>query len=64
MRFAMIAGLLSLFVGATGCDKTPKGDPAACKTAAKDGDSCKSCCNKAGSSGHMWNGMSNECTCM
>ena len=45
----------------TGCKH---GDPAACKTSAKDSDECKSCCNKAGVTGYMWNGLSNTCTCM
>ena len=54
---------LSIGSGLVGCDKK-KGDPAACAESAKDGDSCKSCCNNAGASGHMWNGMSNKCSCL
>ncbi len=59
-----LAFALSLGVGFTACDKKPKGDPAACKTSAKDGDACKACCSNAGASGHMWNGLSNECSCL
>jgi hypothetical protein len=54
---------LSLGTALSACD-SKKGDPAACKTSAKDGDACKKCCTGAGASGHMWNGMSNECSCL
>jgi len=66
MRNAIFAGLVALFVGfaAGGCDKKSGGNPEACKTGQKDGDACKKCCNEAGQSGYMWNGLSNECKCM
>jgi len=63
MRNALLAALVALpFLFSAGCKA--KGNPEACKTAAKDGDGCKKCCNQAGVSGYMWNGMSNDCKCM
>ena len=57
LAFALILGP----VVAAGCSTKPKGDPAACKTSAKDADSCKACCTAAGANGHMWAG---DCTCL
>jgi hypothetical protein len=53
---------LSLGAGLAACDSKPKGDPAACKTSAKEADACKSCCKAAGAAGHMWAG--DACTCL
>jgi hypothetical protein len=61
MRYALLTAALLLGTAA-GCDSKPKGDPAACKTSAKDADNCKSCCSAAGANGHMWNGS--ECSCL
>jgi hypothetical protein len=64
MRNVILAALLVLGFTASGCNKKGGGNPEACKTAAKDGDGCKKCCNEAGQTGYMWNGLSNECKCM
>jgi hypothetical protein len=68
MRNTIFAGLAALFIGtflgAAGCDKKSGGNPEACKTGQKDGNACKKCCNEAGQSGYMWNGLSKECQCM
>jgi hypothetical protein len=50
VRSVLVCLLLALPFAATGCSK-PKASPMAmeaCKTSAKDADSCKSCCEAAG----------------
>ena len=39
-------------------------EAASCAKSAHDGDACKACCTSAGKGGYMWNGMSNECSCI
>lgn len=58
MKRVIVGSLFALsLLGLAGCKTGPTADPKAqeaCKTSAKDADSCKACCTAAGATGHMF----------
>jgi hypothetical protein len=68
MKRLIVVSLFALStLGFAGCKTSPTADPKAqeaCKTSAKDADSCKACCTAAGATGHMFMAGATGCKCL